>query len=243
MDKLRVIKVAAFDTKKADAEKADFRCDGINDEVEISAADKVGNWRFGELRKKYDKFEWFAELQKHFQQRYLEIEKRIDYSFNFVTLNREQGSVYSHEYLKTINDMGDFFCSTLDVLINKPNNQPKQVNNFNDYFLFLTHNIRNLERQMVAVNYIFPYILFPFSAFKNNTKPIWWKAFETVRAKNSHAYKPGNLSNNLGFLAALAIIGFHLRCYLRTVLFVNVGLIYPPDDPAIGNKRILYKMS
>ncbi len=243
MEQSGQIRVAAFDSPKSERESADFRCDGVSDDVEINVAiDLPGKLNL--LKTKYGASRWFKETSDYLGQRYQQEEGRMEEAFKFVTLSRDNGSVYSYEFSSILRDTGSSIGSVLDMLIRNTTTKPRKYYNFRDYCLFLSTNIPDIHLRSVSVNSLFPMVLIPFSALgTTQPKPKWWLAYTKVKHSEVSDCKQANLSNALGSLAALAILGTLLACFIRTRLFVNVGLVYPSGDPAVSSERILFDMT
>lgn len=240
MEQSRQIKVAAFDAPKGERDSADFRCDGVADDVEINAAIHFAS-NVSLLRTKYGNNKWFQSASEYLTQKYAQVEARIENTFRFVTLAREHGSVYSYEFSSILRDAGSLLSSLLDTLVRNAIAKPKKHYDFHDYCIFLRTTIPDIHRRVVAVDSLFPMILIPFSALSNReNRPRWWFAYTKVKHAEVNNCKHANQSNALASLAALAIIGSLLGCFIRTRLFVNVGLVYPTNDPAVQSERVLF---
>jgi hypothetical protein len=243
MEQSGQIKVAAFNAPKGEKACADFRCDGVSDDVEINAAmDLPGKVNL--LKTKYGASRWFKETSDYLGKRCQQIEERMSKAFKFVTLSRDNGPVYSYEFSSILRDTGSSIISVLDMLIRSTTTKPRKYYNFRDYCLFLGTSIPDIHLRSVSVNSLFPMVLIPFSALGTaQPKPKWWLAYTKVKHSEVSDCKQANLSNALGSLAALAILGALLGCFIRSELFVNVGLVYPPGDPAVSSERILFEMT
>jgi len=237
------VKVAAFNASRTEVDAADFRCDGISDDVEINAATNFLN-EVSLLRAKFGTNSWFTDAAGQLLTQYSGIEDRMEKSFHFVTLDKDQGNVYSYEFSSILRETGSVFCSVLDVLIRNSTRKPRKHYDFEAYRTFLNTYVPNVHAQVVAVRSVFPMVLIPFSALDSAGRPPrWWLAYKKVKRCAVANCKEANLANALGSVAALGIMGRHLECFLSTRLFTNIGLEYPPNDPATTKARILYDMT
>lgn len=234
------IDVGASNSK--DAEKADFRCDGIADNIEIQAA--IDSLSSNTLKAKFGNVTGFGELSSYLFQKYRQIEDRMEETFHFVALHKDNENTFSYEFASILRDSGSAFSSVIDELVRKTTSKTKKLYNFRDYRRFLINEVSNIHLCVVAVNPLFPLVIMPFSALRDSKKgqPKWWRAYTVVKHFEVTQHREGNLCNALGSLAALAIVGSQMGCFIRTQLFVNVGIAYPPNDPAIQKERILFDM-
>lgn len=233
--------VAASNAPEPDKKKADFRCDGISDNIEIQAAIDLGS---NTLAVKFQNASWATELSNYLAQKYRQIEDRLAKTLDFVAPARENRDTFSYEFASILRDTGSAFGSTMDELVRRTTTKPKKRYDFNDYRRFLIDSIPNIHMRVVAVNALFPLIIMPFSALRDSQKgqPKWWRAYTAIKHSEVKQHKEGNLSNTFGSVAALAIIGNQMGAFVRTDMFVNVGVNYPPDDPAIRQERVLFDM-
>jgi hypothetical protein len=244
MQQPRQIKVAAFNAPKAEITSADFRCDGINDDVEINEAVRLTKGENSLITANYGAKNWFRDASVYLAQRYSQFEERMENTFKFVTLAKEHGSVYSFEFSGILRETCNAFIYVLNIFVRNTISKPKKHYDFRDLLVFISHNINDISRRVVVVNNLFPMILMPFSALGNTeSQPKWWFAYRKVRRAEVSDCEQANQSNALGALAALAILGNQMGCFIRTKLFVNIAMTYPPDDPAINSERILFDMT
>jgi len=140
--------------------------------------------------------------------------------------------------------VGSAFSSVTDKLVSCIAAETRNRYDFSDYRRLLINEVSDIHMRVVAVSALFPLIIIPFSALTDPKKgqPRWWRAYNSIKHSEVTQHKEGNLANALGSLAALAILGNQMGCFTRTKLFVNVGIVYPPTDPAISKQRILFDM-
>jgi hypothetical protein len=234
------IVVASSDSK--DAHKADFRCNGVADNVEIQAA--IDSLSSNTLKNKFGNEKWFGEPYTYLTQRYRAIEDRTANTFKFVALDRDNEKTFSYEFAGILKDSGSVFSSVMDNLVRNVTAKTKRRYDFRDYRKFLIDEVSNIHLRVVAVNDLFPMIIIPFSALRDlkRGQPRWWRAYNVIKHSEVIQCQEGNLANAIGSLAALAILGSQMGCFIRTQLFVNVGIAYPPADPATRQERILFDM-
>jgi hypothetical protein len=229
--------VGASDAK--DAKDADFRCDGIADNVEIQSAIDLASkskiqTRFGHIAE-------FPQMQEYFSKRYQLTEERIIAATQYVALDQKNANTFSLEFASLLRDSASTFSSVMDILTRKTSTK-KSRHYFKDYRKFLVGEVTNIHTRSVTVNDLFPMIIIPYSAFSDPIGgiPRWWTAYNNIKHREVTLHRDGNLANSFTALAALAIIGNELGCFIRTKLFVNVGITYPPNDPSIAEDNILF---
>jgi hypothetical protein len=233
--------VAASNAPEPDKKKADFRCDGISDNIEIQAAIDLGS---NTLMAKLQETSWATEITNYLAQKYTLIEDRLARTLGFVALARENGDTFSYEFASILRDTGSAFGSTMDELVRRTTTKAKKSYDFRDYRRFLVDTIPSIHTRVVVVNALFPLIIMPFSALRDPQKgrPKWWRAYTAIKHSEVRQQKEGSLSNAFGSVAALAIIGSQMGAFSRTDLFVNVGVSDPPDELAIRQGRVLFDM-
>ncbi len=237
------INVAASNATLDEVKNADFRCDGIADNVEIQAANDFFSSNI--LGTQFQNEVWFKKAVTYITQRYRLIEDRMVDSFRYVTLDKENEKTFSYEFAGILRDLGSTFGWVMDILLCNTATKVKKNYDFGDYRKFLINEIPNIDSRSVTVNDLFPMVIKPFSALKDKQKgqPRWWRAYNRVKHADVSQHIDGNLANALGSLAGLAVLGVEMRCFIRTKLFVNVGITYPPRDPAVQKERILFDMN
>lgn len=222
------------------SDEADFRCNGVADEIELQAA--MGS--LNTVKAKFENEKWFGQTSTYLTQTYRAIEDRMMETFRFVALDKDNEKTFSYEFSGILRDSGSLLSSVMDELVRSITPNTKRRFDFKDYREFLVNEISDIHVRVVAVNALFPMILMPFSALRGpeTGQPRWWKAYNAIKHSGVTQHKEGNQANAVGSLAALAILGSQMGCFIRTQLFVNVGIAYPPTDPAIRKERILFDM-
>ena len=233
------MKVADYKATDAEKEKADFLCDGIYDHVELKAAMESPI-----LQSKFGHRDWFGRISTFLSDRYHNIEGRVIQTLGFVALTKDNAKTYSYELASILKDSSSAFASVMTELIRGIQVKLNSKYNFGHYPQFLIGEIPNITYRIVLIHSLFPMVLLPFSALSDfkRGQPAWWKAYNHVKHTEVTQHSEGNLANALGSIAALALLGRHMGCFVRTRLFVNVGVAYPPTDPAISGERILFDM-
>jgi hypothetical protein len=64
--------------------------------------------------------------------------------------------------------------------------------------------------------------------------PRWWTAYNNVKHHDVQRHTEGNLENALTSVASLAVLKLILCWNISTILFANIGIIYPEGDPSIS---------
>lgn len=188
MDKI----VAASNSQ--DAEKADFRCDGIADDIEIQAAIDHDS---SILKAKFGNVTWTAEVSNYLAQKYQQVEDRLEKTFNFVALAKENENTFSYEFASILRDSGSAFGSVMDELVRRTTAKAKKRYDFSDYRRFLISEISDIHIRTVAVNTLFPFIIMPFSALRDPQRgqPKWWRAYTVIKHSEVTQHREGKSAN------------------------------------------------
>ena len=196
----------------------------------------------GELYGKYKNEDWYHEIHSYIQNKYVHLEKRLLNSFNYVQLDKDNGTTFSNEFSSILRDSGSVFSSLIDKIYRKVNPNIKKKLFFKDYRKFILNECPNFPFRTISIRMLFPFKLKPYEAFKDlNGIPKWWDSYNKIKHLDIEKRKEGNLKNTINAVGALAILLGELTRIKDTALFSNIGMIFRPDKRDIQPDRILFQ--
>lgn len=181
---------------------------------------------------------WRKEICNHIILSYDTIQTRILESFHYVTPHTENRYTYSYTYSSILRDVGSTFDSIMRQMITQTNNTDNYDNNILGHLNFLKDIEPHLERCSILFKNIMKTIL-PFER-EPDKPPSWWSAYNKIKHHDVIHYEQGNLENVLRGFAGLTILYYMICENIPSLLFTNVGIKYPKDDPQILNENRLF---
>ena len=181
-----------------------------------------------DFAKRYGEEDWFARSRDYLVARRAAIQQRLQTTFRFVELNKENGATFSYEFASILRDSGSVFGSVLDSLVKGRKGDFSVQANFGDYRMLLLDEDPDIYYRTVQVRPLFPRgMLAPLSTLSQaNGIPGWWRAYNNVKHSEYENFRDGNMRNAVLSVAALVILEHFLSTLLPDDIWVNIGIVY-----------------
>jgi hypothetical protein len=192
--------------------------------------------------KRYESQDWFKKAKAYLLARRSTIQQRLQTTFRFVDLSRENCTTFSYEFASILRDSGSVFGSVLDSLTNGTKGNFGIKTDFWDYKKLLLNEDVDIHRRTLQVRPLFPSgMLVPLSALSKPTEtPNWWRAYNNVKHSEYENFRDGNLQNAVLSVAALVILEHFVGVSLADGLWVNIGIVYPDTAIDMSEERRLF---
>jgi len=194
------------------------------------------------LQRKFGDEAWFSCAASYLSSRFLSVEARLQTTFRYVDLNRENRNAFSYEFASILRDSGSIFSSVADALVRGAKGAPKHEYDFGDYREFLREEVPDIHRRTVCLRPCFPAgIVVPFEELCERTgTPKWWHAYNLVKHREYYEFHVGNLENCVIAVSALALLGQLMGVFISDGLFINVGIAYDEKSVDMSDERQLF---
>lgn len=192
--------------------------------------------------KRYGAEDWFARARDYLVARRAAIQQRLQTTFRFVELNRENSATFSYEFASILRDSGSVFGSVLDLLVKGREGDFNFQTNFGDYRMLLLDEDPDIYRLTVQVRPLFPRgVLVPLQALSQaNGVPGWWRAYNNVKHSEYENFRDGNMSNAVLSVAALVILEHFMNTLLPDNIWVNIGIAYSDTSIDMSDEKLLF---
>ncbi len=176
------------------------------------------------------------EKELHRQQ--AAIEAKLWRSFEHVALTPTHRTVTSPNFAEVLRDAGSLFASTLNAVVERE--QSKSETNVADYRTFLVDNVDSVAGRSVDIRelHLGSSVVMPYEGMTRAKSPTWWKPFISVKHDNVADPSQGTLDHALNATAAPRWLDHWFTSGgRRRGVFVNVGMLYPPDSVDVRKRR------
>lgn len=183
--------------------------------------------------------EWFAKAADYLMARRSVIQMRLQNTFRFAELCKENGSTFSYEFASILRDSGSVFGSVLDSLVKGRKGDFALRTDIAQYRDFLIAVDPDICRRSVQVRRLFPQgRIVPLSELSQKGGPGWWQAFNNVKHSEYDNLHDGNLRNAVLSVAALVILEHFAGASLAADnLWMNIGQAHSINT---GAERYLF---
>lgn len=179
---------------------------------------------------------WYPQIREHLDIRYQAIESRLIPTFYTVTPDESNRATHSFTFSSILRDIGSVFDSVVrDLIVQSGKNYPYKIIG---YLGFLEYMDPSLEKRRIIFTPNYK-IIIPFQKNPETGIPNWWHAYNDVKHNEIKNYSSGNLENTITALASLAILRTSVSMQTNALLFKNIGVVYPDDDPFISREKLL----
>jgi len=195
-----------------------------------------------EFAKRYGNEPWFIKAQNYLIARRSVIQARLENTFRFVELSKDNGSAFSYEFASILRDAGSVFGSVLDALVKGYKGDPNLKTYFKCYRELLMTYDPDIPRRSVQVRALFPGgLVLPLTALARGKAPSWWEAYNRIKHSEYDNLQSGNMRNAVLAVAALVILEHFMGTFPQDSLWVNIGMVYPEDSIDMSPERILFR--
>lgn len=181
---------------------------------------------------------WFDSLTSYIGSRLDAIELRLQTALRFVDLHPDNGPTFSYEFASLTRDAAGAWGSAIHGLINGPNGTNLSTG-FADYRKFLIQHDLDVTRRSLQLRPLSPSgIVVPFESLADtSTAPRWWSAHNKLKHSEHAHFQVGTLFNAIEATAALRLLGHYVGIGATASIWVNVGIVYPPDSIDMAIER------
>lgn len=192
--------------------------------------------------KQYESQDWFKKAKAYLLARRSSIQQRLQTTFRFVDLSRENDATFSYEFASILRDSGSVFGSVLDLLTKGKKDDFGIQTNFGDYRELLLSEDVDIHHRTLQVRPLFPSgMLVPLSVLSQPTgTPSWWRAYNNVKHSEYENFRDGNMQQAVLSVAALVILEHFVGVYRADGLWVNIGIVYPDTSIDMSEERRLF---
>lgn len=195
-----------------------------------------------DFAKRYGAEDWFTRARDYLVARRAAIQQRLQTTFRFAELNRENGATFSYEFASILGDSGSVFGSVLDSLVKGKKGDFSAQTNIKDYGMLLLDEDPDIHHRTVQVRPLFPRgMLVPLSALSQaNEMPGWWRAYNNVKHSEYENFRDGNMRNAVLSVASLVILEHFTNTLLPDNIWVNIGIAYSDTSIDMSDERRLF---
>jgi hypothetical protein len=128
-----------------------------------------------EIKSKFGNQDWFKPTADYLLSRFSAVESRLQTTFRYVELSNENRNVFSYEFCSILRDSGSIFSSIIDALINNSSAIHNNKYSFNHYREFLLDTAPDIYNTTVCMRPCFPSgVIIPFEELKTKKGVPRW---------------------------------------------------------------------